>query len=120
MKQAEKDLTREYLVDYTSCYVFCFCEETPDRWKKIFIEKRLETFLETKKDVFEEITGIKLNETNLKDFTKIYKELFLEEIEKYLTELKKTKDAELKEEIRKHGVKRKVDHPSDKKKKKRK
>ena len=121
MKQSEKDKIREFLIPWTSAYVFCFSEESSDRWKKIFCQKRLETWLATDKDMIEEKIGIDLsNERNLKEFKTIYEELFMEEVEKYLTELKKTKDEELREKIKREGVTRKVDSSDGKVKRKRK
>lgn len=118
MKQSEKDKVREFLIPWTSAYVFCFSEESSDRWKKIFCQKRLETWLATDKDMIEEKIGIDLsNERNLKEFKTIYEELFMEEVEKYLTELKKTKDEELREKIKREGVARKPQESTNKKKK---
>ena len=105
MKQSEKDKVREFLIPWTSAYVFCFSEESSDRWKKIFCKK----------------IGIDLsNERNLKEFKTIYEELFMEEVEKYLTELKKTKDEELREKIKREGVARKKDSSDGKVQRKRK
>lgn len=121
MKQSEKDKVREFLIPWTSAYVFCFSEESSDRWKKIFCQKRLETWLATDKDMIEEKIGIDLsNERNLKEFKTIYEELFMEEVEKYLTELKKTKDEELREKIKREGVARKKDSSDGKVQRKRK
>lgn len=120
MKEVEREKTREFLVDWTRCWVFCFSEETPTRWKEIFMNKRLDMFLETQKEMFEETTGIQLNERNEKEFRAIYKEMFMEEVERYLTELKKAKDTELREKIKREGCVRKVDNSEGKVKRKRK
>lgn len=117
MKDKEKEKTREFLVDWTRCWVFCFSEETSTRWKEIFMNKRLDMFLETQKEMFEETTGIQLNERNEKEFRAIYKEMFMEEVERYLTELKKTKDTELREKIKREGCVRKAQEPTNKKRK---
>ena len=118
MKDREKEIVKEFLIPWVRGYVFCFSNDSTEKWKKMFCKKRLETFLATDKDMIEERTGVKLdNQKNLNDFKKIYEDLFMEEVEKYLTELKKTKDEEAREEIKKNGVTRKVDS-SDKSKKK--
>lgn len=118
MKQNEREKTRDFLVDWCKCYVYCFTNESTDKWKKKFMEDRLNRFLEDNTDLFETSTGILLNEKNLKDFKTIYKELFMEEVEMYLKALKKAKDEEEKEEIRKNGIKRKTQGESSKKKSK--
>ena len=71
--------------------------------------------------MIEERTGVKLdNQKNLKEFKQIYENLFMEEVEKYLLELKKTRDEEAREKIKKEGVTRKVDGSDSKVKRKRK
>ena len=106
MKQSEKEKTREFLVPWTDCYVFCFSQDSSDKWKKKFMEDRLNRFLEDNKDMFETATGIELNEKNLKDFKAIYREMFMTYVEEYLKELKKAKTDEAKEKILKDGVKK--------------
>ena len=118
MKQNEKEKTREFLVDWCKCYVYCFTNESTDKWKKKFMEDRLNRFLEDNTDLFETSTGILLNEKNLKDFKVIYRELFMEEVEMYLSALKKTKDEEERERIKRDGVKRRTSDISSKKSKK--
>ena len=121
MKDKEKEVVREFLIPWVRGYVFCFSNDSSEKWKKMFCQKRLETFLATDKDMIEERTGIKLdNQKNLNDFKKIYENLFMEEVERYLTELKKTKDEEAREKIKKEGVTRKVDSTDKPKKKRRK
>ena len=118
MRDKEKENVREFLIPWVRGYVFCFSNESSDKWKKIFCQKRLETFLATDRDMIEERTGVKLdNQKNLKEFKQIYEDLFMEEVEKYLSELKKTRDEEAREKIKKEGVQRKVDSPSKKKSK---
>ena len=46
MKQNEREKTREFLVDWCKCYVYCFTNESTDKWKKKFMEDRLNRFLE--------------------------------------------------------------------------
>lgn len=120
MKEKERERINEFLIPWVRCYVFCFSNESTDKWKKIFCEKRLNTFLETSKDMIEEVLGIDLdNQKTLKEFKKIYEELFLKEVEEYLTVLKKTKDEEEREKIKMNGVKRKTtnEKPNNKKRK---
>ena len=118
MKDREKEIVREFLMPWVRGYVFCFSNDSTEKWKKIFCQKRLETFLATDKDMIEERTGVKLdNQKNLNDFKKIYEGLFMEEVERYLTELKKTKDEETREKIKRDGIQRKVDSSSNSKKK---
>jgi hypothetical protein len=118
MKEKEKEIVKEFLLPWVRGFVFCFSNDSTEKWKKMFCQKRLETFLATDKDMIEERTGVKLdNQKNLNDFKKIYESLFMEEVEKYLTELKKTKDEETREKIKREGVTRKVDSSSNSKKK---
>ena len=101
-----REKTRDFLVDWCKCYVYCFTNESTDKWKKKFMEDRLNRFLEDNKDMFETTTGIELNEKNLKDFKAIYREMFMAYVEEYLKELKKAKTDEAKEKILKDGVKK--------------
>ena len=120
MKQNEKEKTRDFLVDWCKCYVYCFTNESTDKWKKKFMEDRLNRFLEDNTDLFETSTGILLNEKNLKDFKVIYRELFMTEVEEYLKALKKAKDEEEREKIKREGVKRKVESSTSNRKTKKK
>ena len=80
------------------------------------MEDRLNRFLEDNTDLFETSTGILLNEKNLKDFKVIYRELFMEEVEMYLKALKKAKDEEERERIKRDGCRRKPQERDSKKK----
>ena len=79
MKKKERELVEKLLTEWIVCYKDCFCQDSSEKWIKIFAEKRLETFLADKKDYIEEITGVDLsNSKNLKEFRSLYKSMFLE------------------------------------------
>lgn len=120
MTKNEKEITRDFLIPWTNCFVFCFSQESTKQWKERFMNQRLERFLEDNTDLFETATGIELNEKNLKDFKLIYCEMFMQYVEEYLAVLKKTRDEETREKIKREGVARKVDSSEGKVKRKRK
>lgn len=110
MNDKEKEIVKNFLIPWVNGYVFCFSTESTDKWKKIFCKKRIETFLATDKDMIEERTGVNLDkQKNLKEFKQIYEDLFMQEVENYLTELKKTKNEEEREKLKSEGVVRKSD-----------
>lgn len=108
MKKKERELVEKLLTEWIVCYKDCFCQDSPEKWIKMFAEKRLETFLADKKDYIEEVTGVDLsNSKNLKEFRSLYKSIFLEIITNHLVEVKNKKSEELKREIKEKGVRRK-------------
>lgn len=109
MKDTERERVRDFLVDWIICWKPCFDNtEVSERWIKIFCDKRLETFLAVDKDMIEEKTGVDLdNQRNLNEFKKIYKEMFIEEINDHINQLKKIKDEEEREQYKKKCVVRK-------------
>lgn len=86
---------------------------TSERWIKILSEKRYINFI----DYYEEQLEFKTKKEET-EFQKQFKEIWVNTMNEFLVQLKKTKDAELREEIRKSGIKRKDDTPSKDKKKK--
>ena len=108
MKKKERELVEKLLIEWIVCYKDCFCQDSQERWIKMFAEKRLETFLADKKDYIEEITGVDLSNSKiLKEFRSLYKSIFLEIITNHLVEVKNKKNEELKREIKEKGVRRK-------------
>ena len=90
MKKKERELVEKLLTEWIVCYKDCFCQDSPEKWIKMFAEKRLETFLADKKDYIEEVTGVDLsNSKNLKEFRSLYKSMFLEIITNHLVEIGK-------------------------------
>lgn len=121
MKDKEKEVVREFLIDYIICYKPCMATYTEDRWIKIFCDKRLETFLATDMDFIEEKTKVNLhNQKNLAEFKKIYRDMFIDEMHDYISKLKKIKDEEEREQYKAKSVKRKPQEDENSKKKKRK
>lgn len=122
MKEKEKEIVKDFLIDYIISFKPCVATYTEDKWLKIFCEKRLTTFLEVDKELIEKKTGINLdNQKTLKEFKIIYKEMFMEEMHDHITQLKKIKDEEERELYKAKCVKRKSqDDENIKKKKKRK
>jgi hypothetical protein len=122
MKEKEKEIVKDFLIDYIISFKPCVATYTEDKWLKIFCEKRLTTFLEVEKELIEKKTGINLdNQKTLKEFKIIYKEMFMEEMHDHITQLKKIKDEEERELYKAKCVKRKSqDDENIKKKKKRK
>ena len=108
MKEKEKEIVKDFLIDYIISFKPCVATYTEDKWLKIFCEKRLTTFLEVDKELIEKKTGINLdNQKTLKEFKIIYKEMFMEEMHDHITQLKKIKDEEERELYKAKCVKRK-------------
>lgn len=121
MKDKEREIVKDFLVDYIICYKPCVATYTEDRWLEMFCNKRLETFLAIDKDLIEERTGVSLsNQKNLKEFKDIYKEMFMNEMHDHIAQLKKIKDEEEREQYKAKCVKRKSQEDEKPKKKKRK
>lgn len=100
MTKKEKELTREFLIPYVTEFKYCFSTTTSKKWKEKFCNDRMENFIEDFSETFTNQTKIKLDdEKNLKDFKKIYKEVFLKEVEDYLEKLAKCKTQKQKDEL---------------------
>ena len=112
MKDREKWL--EKVDEFVSAHVFEVSTETTEKWMQILFEKRYINFL----DYYDQIEfKTKKGET---EFKKEFKERWMNGLKEYQEALKKAKSDELKEEIKKSGVKRKVQGDTGKKKSKRK
>lgn len=102
----------ELMEDYCNAHVFEVGTETTTKWMEILFEKRYINFLDYYEDQIEFKT--KKAETQ---FKKDFKETWMNKLLEYQVALKKAKSEEIKDEIRQHGVKRKVDSSSKKKSK---
>jgi hypothetical protein len=121
MKDREKEIVKDFLIDYIICWKPCVATYTEDRWLKIFCDKRLETFLDVDMDFIEEKTKVNLhNQKNLNEFKKIYRDMFMEEMHDHIAQLKKIKDEEEREQYKAKCVKRKSQEDEKPKKKRRK
>lgn len=117
-KQQKLDRMEEYIRDYVPCFTPCMGTETTERWIEIFGKKMGERRLdEDNIDAIEQKLGFIFNEKDKKDFSNLWKNIFKEVMLDYIKRLKKAKSDEEKEEIKKNGIKRKVDSPSKKKRK---
>ena len=119
MKQDKEVKVREYIEDYVPCFTPCISCETTEKYMDIFGKKMCLRRLEDDNiDAVEIILGFTLTEKDKKDFIKIWMEIFKRVMLEYQTELKRCKNEEEKEKIKKHGIKRKVDSTTTKRKKK--
>lgn len=117
-KQQKLDRMEEYIRDYVPCFTPCMSTETTEKWIEIFGKKMGERRLdEDNIDTIEQKLGFVFNEKDKKDFSNLWKNIFKEVMLDYIKRLKKAKSDEEKEEIKKSGIKRKVDSPSKKKRK---
>ena len=108
----DKEKWYELMEDYCNAHVFEVVTETTEIWMSILFEKRYINFLDYYEDQIEFKT--KKAETQ---FKKDFKETWMNKLLEYQSALKKAKSEEIKDEIRQHGVKRKVDSSSKKKSK---
>ena len=118
MKQSEKDKIREYVEDYVPCFTPCIGCETTERYIGIMAEKHGQRRLdEDNIDQLQTSLGFVLNESGKKEFMKIWKEVFKRVMLEYQVELKRCKNEEEKDLIKKNGVKRKPQLSENTKKK---
>ena len=102
----------QLMEEYCNAHVFEVSTETTERWMNILFDKRYVNFL----DFYEEQIEFKTKKAEAQ-FKKDFKEMWLNKLKEYQEALKKAKSEEAKEEIRKNGVKRKVDSSNNSKKK---
>ena len=102
----------QLMEEYCNAHVFEVSTETTERWMNILFDKRYVNFL----DFYEDQIEFKTKKAEAQ-FKKDFKEMWLNKLKEYQEALKKAKSEEAKEEIRKNGVKRKVDSSSNSKKK---
>lgn len=102
----------QLMEEYCNAHVFEVSTETTERWMSILFDKRYVNFL----DFYEDQIEFKTKKAEIQ-FKKDFKEMWLNKLKEYQEALRKAKSEEAKEEIRKNGIKRKVDS-TDKSKKK--
>ena len=102
----------QLMEEYCNAHVFEVSTETTERWMNILFDKRYVNFL----DFYEDQIEFKTKKAEAQ-FKKDFKEMWLNKLKEYQEALKKAKSEEAKEEIRKNGIKRKVDSSSNSKKK---
>lgn len=121
MKQSEKDKIREYVEDYVPCFTPCIGCETSEKYIMIMAEKHGQRRLdEDNIDQLQITLGFVLNESGKKEFMKIWKEVFKRVMLEYQVELKRCKNEEEKDRIKREGIRRKPQESTSKKKSKRK
>lgn len=118
MKQSEKNKIKEYVENYVPCFTPCVGCETTERFIGIMAEKHGQRRLDDDNiDQLQIELGFVLNENGKKEFMKIWKEVFKRVMLEYQVELKKCKNEEEKELIKKNGIKRKPQLSENTKKK---
>lgn len=119
MKQDKEKIVREFIEEYVPCFTPCISIETTDKYIEIFGKKMgLRRLDDDNIDAMQTTMGFTLTEKDKKDFMKIWLEIFKRVMEEYRTELKRCKNEEEKDELKKNGVKRKPQGESNKKKSK--
>ena len=106
----DKEKWYKLMEEFCNAHVFEVGTETTERWMNILFDKRYINFLDYYEDQIEFKTKKAENE-----FKKDFKEMWISKLKEYQDALKKAKSEEVKEEIRKNGVKRKVESSSKKK-----
>ncbi len=108
----DKNKWYELMEQYCDAHVYEVGTETTTKWMEKLFEKRYVNFLDYYEDQIEFKT--KKAET---EFKKDFKETWINKLLEYQEALKKAKTEEVKDEIKKNGVRRKVDSSTSKKKK---
>ena len=108
----DKEKMYSLMEQYCDAHIYEIGQETTEKWMLILFEKRYINFL----DYYEEQIEFKTKKAET-EFKKDFKEMWLNKLKEYQEALRKAKSDELKEEIRRNGIKRKVDSPSKKKSK---
>ena len=109
-----KDKEKWYglMEEFCNAHVYEIGVETSEKWISILFEKRYVNFL----DYYEYQIEFKTKKAE-NQFKKDFKEMWNSKLLEYQEALKKAKSEEVKEEIKKHGIKRKVDSTTTKRKK---
>lgn len=119
MKQDKENKVREYIEDYVPCFTPCIGCEMTEKYIDIFGKKMgLRRLEDDNIDAVEIVLGFTLTEKDKKDFIKIWMEIFKRVMLEYQVELRKCKNEEEKEKLKKEGCKRKPQGDTGKKKKK--
>ena len=119
MKQDKEIKIREYIENYVPCFTPCIGCETSEKHINIFGKKMgLRRLDDDNIDAIEIVLGFILTEKDKKDFIKIWMEIFKRVMLEYQTELKRCRNEEEKEKLKREGCKRKVDSTMTKRKKK--
>ena len=118
MKQSEKDKIKEYVEDYVPCFTPCIGCEMTEKYIMIMAEKHGQRRLdEDNIDQLQISLGFVLNESGKKEFMKIWKEVFKRVMLEYQVELKRCKNEEEKDRIKREGIRRKPQLSENTKKK---
>lgn len=118
MKQDKEVKIREYIENYVPCFTACIGCETTEKYIDIFGKKMATRRLEEDNlDTMETTLGFTLTEKDKKDFVKIWMEIFKRVMLEYQVELRRCKNEEEKEKLKKESVKRKTENTKRKKSK---
>lgn len=102
----------ELMEQYCLSHVYEVGTETTTKWMEILFKKRYVNFL----DFYEGQIEFKTKKAET-EFKKDFKDMWMNKLLEYQEALKKAKTEEAKDEIKKNGIKRKVDSSVNKKKK---
>lgn len=117
MKQDKEVKVREYIENYVPCFTACIGCETTEEYIDIFGKKMATRRIEEDNlDTMETTLGFTLTEKDKKDFVKIWMEIFKRVMLEYQVELRRCKNEEEKEKLKKESVKRKTESTKRKKK----
>lgn len=117
MKQDKEIKVREYIENYVPCFTACIGCEMTEKYIDIFGKKMgLRRLEDDNLDTIETTLGFTFTEKDKKDFIKIWMEIFKRVMLDYQVELRRCKNEEEKEKLKKESVKRKTENTKRKKK----
>lgn len=104
MNKQQEEIFKEFTYSYSQRFKHCFCATTGDKWAQTFSKNHYGRF----RDYLEDKHHIEIKPTDIKAY-EIYKEIMVQEINKFINECKQQQSKKDKENAKNKNVKRKKD-----------
>lgn len=104
MDKQQEEIFKEFTYSYSQRFKHCFCSTTGEKWPAIFSKNHYGRF----RDYLEDKHRIEIKLTDIKAY-KLYEEIMVKEINKFIEECKQEQSKRDKEAAKNKNVKRKRD-----------
>lgn len=104
MTKEQEEIFKEFTYNYSQRFKYCFCAYTGEKWPAIFSKNHYGRF----RDYLEDKHRIEIKPTDIKTY-KLYEEIMVQEINKFIDEYKKEQNKRDKVAAKNKNIKRKRD-----------
>lgn len=104
MNKQQEEIFKEFTYNYSQRFKYCFCADTGEKWATTFSKNHYGRF----RDYLEDKHRIEIKPADIKAY-KLYEEIMVQEINKFIEECKKEQSKKDKIAAKTKNVKRKKD-----------